>query len=108
MAPETYQLSSANTGQGAYCTRPAFGATLQFDKPDDATKRARRTSAACRPHPNRCSPKHDPPFPQGNSCDEYPFASTSNTDAGGQTNLCVPKEQNSGAQFSPSSILFHI
>ncbi|KAI9669009.1 MAG: hypothetical protein M1831_000601 [Alyxoria varia] len=59
---------------------------------DGPVARARRESAGCYPHPNRCSEdvQHDPGF----SCDEFPFASTAEADQGGQVNRCVPKKQN--------------
>ncbi|KAI9818359.1 MAG: hypothetical protein M1826_001381 [Phylliscum demangeonii] len=79
---------------GAYCTRPAFGTTLYYDKPSAATKSKRRTAAGCG-SANRCSVIGNPPNPiAGLNCDEYPFASTSNADRGGQVNRCVPKAQN--------------
>ncbi|MCJ1430059.1 hypothetical protein MMC29_007974 [Sticta canariensis] len=81
---------------GAYCTEPTFGATLYYDKPDEPTKARRRTGAGCLPRPNRCSVGHNPPYPISDyNCDEYPFASTSDADNGGQVNRCVPKGQNS-------------
>jgi len=46
---------------GAYCTRPSFGVTLDYDRyggtgnRDSAVGRARQRSAGCLPRPNRCS-----------------------------------------------------
>ncbi|KAA1470659.1 hypothetical protein DENSPDRAFT_836502 [Dentipellis sp. KUC8613] len=37
---------------------------------------ARRRNSCGSSSPNRCSARHNPPFPAGNNCDEYPFAST--------------------------------
>ncbi|KAI1482410.1 hypothetical protein F4774DRAFT_407018 [Daldinia eschscholtzii] len=80
---------------GAYCTQPAFGSTLEYDnyggtgsRTSDVGKR-RTNSAGCTPRPNRCSSV------SGKNCDEYPFASTSDADKGGQVNKCVVSGHNS-------------
>ena len=73
---------------GAYCSN--YGVSLEFDNPSQATKDQRRTKAKCKPNPNRCSGGN----PDG-SCDEYPFASTSNADDVQQVTRCVPGSENS-------------
>lgn len=77
---------------GAYCR--GYDVTLEYDKPSDATKTARRNKAGCTKS-NRCN-SGTSPDPDGPSCDEYPFASTSNADDVQAVNRCVPvAEQNS-------------
>ncbi|KAI4655826.1 hypothetical protein J4E93_000541 [Alternaria ventricosa] len=84
---------------GAYCTRPSFGVTLNYDRyggtgnRDSAIGRARQRSAGCLPRPNRCSTRGGNPR-AGENCDEYPFASTSDADAGGQVTKCVINRHN--------------
>ena len=77
---------------GAYCR--GYDVTLNYDKPSDSTKTDRRNKAGCTKK-NRCSGGNSPD-PDGPSCDEYPFASTSNADDVQAVNRCVPvAEQNS-------------
>ena len=77
---------------GAYCR--GYEVALEYDKPSDATKTTRRNKAGCTKK-NRCSGGNSPD-PDGPSCDEYPFASTSNADEVQAVNRCVPvAEQNS-------------
>lgn len=78
---------------GAYCSN--YEVSLEFDNPSTATKNQRRTKAGCKPNPNRCS-GGDP----NGSCDEYPFASTSNADDVQQVTRCVPGSENS-SKFKP-------
>lgn len=73
---------------GAYCSN--YEVSLEFDNPSQDTKNQRRTKAGCKPNPNRCSGGN----PNG-SCDEYPFASTSNADDVQQVTRCVPGSENS-------------
>lgn len=79
---------------GAYCAN--FEVSLNWDRPSDAVRRGRREKAGCG-SPNRCNDGGDDnPDPTSRSCDEYPFASTSNADDVQQVNRCVPQsEQNS-------------
>ncbi|OWY57763.1 pretoxin hint domain protein [Alternaria alternata] len=85
---------------GAYCTKPSFGATLKYDryggtgKRDSDIGKARQKSAGCLPRPNRCSTSGGNPR-AGENCDEYPFASTSDADKGGQVSKCVISRHNS-------------
>ncbi|KAK4992344.1 hypothetical protein LTR66_006302 [Elasticomyces elasticus] len=85
---------------GAYCTRPSFGVTLNYDRYGGTGNRnsdigkARQKSAGCLPRPNRCSTKGGNPR-AGENCDEYPFASTSQADQGGQVSKCVISRHNS-------------
>ena len=78
---------------GAYCTDDgdgAFGATLTYDAPSDATKEA-RYKEACQTPRNRCSGNGDL-----NSCDEYPFKVTSEADIDAAVSRCVTQNaQNS-------------
>lgn len=78
---------------GAYCSN--YEVSLEFDNPSQDTKNQRRTKAGCKPNPNRCS-GGDP----NGSCDEYPFASTSNADDVQQVTRCVPGSENS-SKFKP-------
>ena len=78
---------------GAYCSN--YEVSLEFDNPSTDTKNQRRTKAGCKPNPNRCS-GGDP----NGSCDEYPFASTSNADDVQQVTRCVPGSENS-SKFKP-------
>ena len=77
---------------GAYCR--GYDVSLNYDKPTDAKKTTRRNNAGCTKK-SRCSGGNSPD-PEGPSCDEYPFASTSNADDVQAVNRCVPvAEQNS-------------
>ena len=80
---------------GAYCAN--YEVSLNFDNPTAATKTARRTKAGCKPNPNRCNPPNNGNDPTNNSCDEYPFASTSNADDVQQVTRCVPSDDNNSA-----------
>jgi hypothetical protein len=84
------------------CANPTFTQYLTWDEPDAAKTKDRRNSAGCQPGGNKCgvnskSPLHRPDAGGVvyNSCDEYPFASTSDADAGSQVSRCVPKVENS-------------
>lgn len=78
---------------GAYCS--GYEVSLSFDQATQDTKRARRSKAGCGPG-NRCGDSS--PDPDGNSCDEYPFASVSEADNVQQVNRCIsPSEQNSAS-----------
>ncbi|KAA1470656.1 hypothetical protein DENSPDRAFT_879874 [Dentipellis sp. KUC8613] len=74
----------------------------------------------CRGHPttltkntvtSSCSTRYNPPYPSGNNCDEYPFASTVEGQRAGTGNniaavtRCVVSGQNSGESFTPPSSL---
>ena len=79
---------------GAYCR--GYDVALNYDKPSDSKKTDRRNKAGCTKN-NRCNGGNSPD-PDGPSCDEYPFASTSNADDVQAVNRCVPvAEQNSMA-----------
>ncbi|TFY60908.1 hypothetical protein EVG20_g7250 [Dentipellis fragilis] len=62
---------------------------------------ARRRNTCGSSSPNRCSARHTPPYPAGNNCDEYPFASTVEGQQAGTGNRitavtrCVIVRQNS-------------
>ena len=76
-----------------------YDVSLNFDNPSKDTKKARRTKACCLPNPNRCNPPNNGNDPNNNSCDEYPFASTSNADDVQQTTRCIPGAENSSMLF---------
>ena len=78
---------------GAYCSN--YEVSLEFDNPSTHKKNQRRTKAGCKPNPNRCSGGN----PNG-SCDEYPFASTSNADDVQAVTRCVPSSENN-SKFKP-------
>ena len=82
----------ANMCWGAYCS--GYEVSLNFDNPSQPTKDARRKKATCLPNPNRCSGGNP-----NNSCDEYPFASTSNADDVQQVSRCVPAGDNNSASI---------
>ena len=82
---------------GAYCSN--YEVSLEFDNPSEDTKKARRQKAGCLPNPNRCNPPNNGNDPDNNSCDEYPFASTSNADNVQQTTRCIPGSENSSMLF---------
>ena len=84
---------------GAFCS--GYGEGLYYDKPNDATATARRNKAGCPSKGNRCC--DDSPDPDGMSCDEYPFASTSNADQVQQVNRCIPPTENYSQGGSLSS-----
>ncbi|KAA1470616.1 hypothetical protein DENSPDRAFT_709712 [Dentipellis sp. KUC8613] len=50
--------------------------TLTRNSVTTACAAARRQNSCGSSSPNRCSVRFNPPFPAGNNCDEYPFAST--------------------------------
>lgn len=87
---------------GAYCAD--FEVSLNWDKPTNAVKKARREKAGCG-SPNRCNDgRGNNPDPSSRSCDEYPFASTSDADDVQQVNRCVPQSEQNSEQgpFYPS------
>lgn len=88
---------------GYHCSN--FPRTLTLDRTRSA---ARRRTAGCtvsktRANPsgrNRCRAPGQafgtkPNGQPSHNCDEFPFASTAEADAGGQINRCVPEEHNS-------------
>ena len=87
---------------GAYCSN--YEVNLNFDKPNNDKKNERRKKAGCKPNPNRCNKKNDP---GNNSCDEYPFASTSNADDVQAVTRCVPPSDNNskGLFLKPKLLL---
>ena len=87
---------------GAYCS--GYEVSLNFDNPDQGTKNARRTKAGCKPNPNRCNPPNNGNDPANNSCDEYPFASTSNADDVQQSTRCIPESENRSTLFLESDL----
>lgn len=76
------------------CASPTFSKSLTFDDPSSSKKRERRKSAGCGSG-NRCgdSKKDGYRGPPNTSCDEYPFASTSEADQGHQVSRCVPPSE---------------
>ncbi|KAA1470615.1 hypothetical protein DENSPDRAFT_849672 [Dentipellis sp. KUC8613] len=50
--------------------------TLTRNSASAACTAARQQNTCGSSRPNRCSALHNPPYPAGNNCDEYPFAST--------------------------------
>ncbi|KAH7390283.1 hypothetical protein BKA64DRAFT_580300 [Cadophora sp. MPI-SDFR-AT-0126] len=76
-----------------HCTAGKWRAQLTYDAVSKTVNRRRRRAAGCMPSPNRCSVKSG--YQAGFNCDEYPFASVSESDAGGQSNRCVHTGQNS-------------
>ncbi|KAF2186618.1 hypothetical protein K469DRAFT_686999 [Zopfia rhizophila CBS 207.26] len=92
---------------GVHCTSGKFSSALTLSRSNQAKRR--RTagctvpkSAASNPTgQNRCRVPGQTFGTRANgkpshNCDEFPFASTAEADAGGQINRCVPEEQNSG------------
>ena len=77
---------------GAYCSN--YEVSLNFDAPSEDTKKQRRTKAGCKPNPNRCNKPNNGADPTNISCDEYPFASTSNADDVQAVTRCVPSSDN--------------
>ncbi|KAA1478028.1 hypothetical protein DENSPDRAFT_885571 [Dentipellis sp. KUC8613] len=64
-----------NMCYGVFCRgHPQTLTRNSANKPTCAA--ARKLNSCGVTSPNRCSAKHSPPFAAGNSCDEYPFAST--------------------------------
>ncbi|TFY63297.1 hypothetical protein EVG20_g6377 [Dentipellis fragilis] len=64
-----------NMCYGVFCRgHPQTLTRNSANKPTCAA--ARKLNSCGIASPNRCSAKHSPPFAAGNSCDEYPFAST--------------------------------
>ncbi|CAD6567528.1 MAG: hypothetical protein ASARMPRED_000883 [Alectoria sarmentosa] len=86
---------------GAYCSN--YEVSLNFDAPSDATKTQRRKKAGCKPNPNRCNPPNNKNDPTNNSCDEYPFASTSNADDVQAVTRCIPAGDNNSQGGTLSS-----
>lgn len=77
---------------GAYCS--GYEVSLSFDKPSKKVKRDRRAKAGCGKG-NRCGDQS--PDPDGNSCDEYPFASVQEADNVQQVNRCIPGSEQDSA-----------
>ena len=87
---------------GAYCA--GFDVSLEWDDPSDSTKQDRRNKAGCG-KPNRCNDgQGNNPDPSSRSCDEYPFASTSNADQVQQVNRCVPKSEQDSKCCTPARL----
>lgn len=82
---------------GAYCR--GYDVSLNYDKPSGATKAARRNKAGCKSGSNRCTGGGSPD-PDGGSCDEYPFAATSNADDVQAVNRCVPNAEQHSRTFA--------
>ncbi|KAG5986148.1 hypothetical protein E4U43_005642 [Claviceps pusilla] len=81
------------------CASPKFPQTLNWDNPSEDTKNKRRKSAGCQKG-NKCNKGKKGPGHRGGkytSCDEYPFATTSNSKFpnGHQVSRCVPPVENS-------------
>ncbi|UNI16062.1 hypothetical protein JDV02_002537 [Purpureocillium takamizusanense] len=81
------------------CGSPTFSQTLNWDSPNDDTAKKRRLSAGCQKG-NKCNKGRKGPGHRGGkftSCDEYPFASTSDSKFpnGHQVSRCVPPVENS-------------
>lgn len=81
------------------CASPRFPQTLNWDNPSKDTASKRRKSAGCQKG-NKCNKGKKGPGHRGGvytSCDEYPFASTSNSvfPNGHQVSRCVPPAENS-------------
>ena len=82
---------------------------LTWDNPDKQERKSRRRAAGCT-SPNKCNKGQSGPGHRGpgfTSCDEYPFATTS--EAGGaylgkQVTRCVPQNENNyrGSKFCPN------
>ena len=77
---------------GAICK--GFGQTMYWDQPDQKTRDRRSRNAGC-----GTSHKCD----SGEQCDEFPFASTSNSDKVSAISRCVPSEQNSRKHIPPDA-----
>ncbi|TFY66182.1 hypothetical protein EVG20_g4907 [Dentipellis fragilis] len=75
--------------------------TLTKNSVTSSCAAARRQNSCGVTNPNRCSTRYNPPYPSGNSCDEYPFASTVEGQRAGTGNniaavtRCVVSGQNS-------------
>ena len=82
---------------GAFCASPSFGDDLTWDDPDENVKAARRVAAGCGTG-NRCLKRKNKDYrgEDFRSCDEYPFASTSDSSIENkqQVTRCVPKFDN--------------
>lgn len=89
---------------GAYCR--GYDVSLNYDKPSGATKAARRNKAGCKSGSNRCTGGGSPD-PDGGSCDEYPFAATSNADDVQAVNRCVPNAEQHSQGGTTSSFYQH-
>ncbi|KAG5925932.1 hypothetical protein E4U42_003813 [Claviceps africana] len=81
------------------CASPRFPTTLNWDSPSEAVAKERRRSAGCQKG-NKCNRGKKGPGHRGGkytSCDEYPFASTSDSKFpnGHQVSRCVPPVENS-------------
>ncbi|GAB0138495.1 hypothetical protein EsDP_00006730 [Epichloe bromicola] len=81
------------------CASPTFPQTLNWDDPSEDTASKRRKSAGCQKG-NKCNKGKKGPGHRGGvytSCDEYPFASTSDSvfPNGHQVSRCVPPVENS-------------
>ncbi|OBS29451.1 hypothetical protein FPOA_03387 [Fusarium poae] len=95
--PPEHFLNFVCTGEDSddmpdVCNNMCYGATckklptqLYWDQPEKPTRQRRSRNAGCGTT-NKCD--------DGEQCDEYPFASTSNADDVKAVSRCVPTEQN--------------
>ncbi|KAI1413009.1 hypothetical protein F5Y13DRAFT_189809 [Hypoxylon sp. FL1857] len=92
--------SNGKKGAGETCNTACYGVnckfhtnTYDFDAPTDKTKSTRRKRAGCTngkgKNKNPCKSNRS-----GNSCDEFPFASTKDADTKQQFYRCVPGTDN--------------
>lgn len=79
---------------GAFCQK--WGESFTWDKPSKSDGDKRSTKAGCGSR-NRCSKS---PYGTGYQCDEYPFKSVKESDAGGQVNRCVKSGYNNGKSIT--------
>ncbi|EIM86065.1 uncharacterized protein STEHIDRAFT_139844 [Stereum hirsutum FP-91666 SS1] len=94
-----------NMCYGVHCK--GFGSTLTISRATAKCQNARKKNSCGSSNPNRCSTKHNPPFATGNSCDEYPFASTLEGQQAAQNaaaTRCVPRGENSSQGGSISGL----
>ncbi|KAI1078362.1 hypothetical protein F5B20DRAFT_582289 [Whalleya microplaca] len=109
-APKTFVVNCAATGKnkgaGETCNTMCFGANCHFnrtiytfDNASDSQQSKRRTKAGCVRGKGKNPCENNP---AGNSCDEFPFASTSDADTETQIYRCVKKNDNDsqGGQVS--------
>ncbi|EIM86067.1 uncharacterized protein STEHIDRAFT_122051 [Stereum hirsutum FP-91666 SS1] len=84
-----------------------FGTTLTVAKTTAKCQNARKKNSCGSVNPNRCSTRFQPPAASGNSCDEYPFASTLEGQQAAQdqaSTRCVPAGENSSQGGSISGL----
>ena len=80
---------------GAYCSdygSSPIGTGLSYDAPSDNTKTQRYNAACSSISANVCQ--------TGESCDEYPFKTTSDTDIDDQYARCVPENENQSRSYA--------